>query len=80
MYRSCQVSAYNRAKQQLPPVSAPPPMISWKLHPPSPAEASLQVHGSSRVGEATGARQLGMLTCLGYLKDLELNQCAPHPA
>jgi hypothetical protein len=45
--------------------------------PHSPVAAALQVWGSSRVPDAIAAEEIGTLTRLRDLKDLELNQCAP---
>jgi hypothetical protein len=50
--------------------------VLWQRH-LSPAAAALQVHGSSRIADGVTAEEIGMLTQLRHLKDLELNQCAP---
>jgi hypothetical protein len=46
----------------------------------SPVAAAPQVYGSTRVPDDIAAEEIGMLTQLRGLKDLELNQCAPPPS
>jgi hypothetical protein len=43
----------------------------------SAVAAAPQVYGSTRIPDGTAAEEIGMLTQLWGLKDLELNQCAP---